>query len=81
MKEDENKFDEILRGKYSSKNFPFDEENWEKLEGEIDVARRREKIRKASLIFLIGLFAGIAVMIPFVNHDYGNKNKLAPEGN
>ncbi|HYV95387.1 MAG TPA: hypothetical protein VE978_26675 [Chitinophagales bacterium] len=76
MSADENKFDEILREKFSSKDFPFDEENWERAEKKIDADRKKKKLWRLAFIFFLGLSAGIAVMIPFVNHETQSGNKI-----
>src|ERR1035437_7731677 len=68
---EEDKFDEIIRSRFSEKEFLFDEENWEKAEAMLDKKKRRRAAFKWSLIFLFGLFTGIAGMLPFI----GNKNE------
>ena len=65
MSEEEN-FDEIIRQKFAEKEFVFNEENWEKAEKKMDSSRRSRKIIWWAAVFSIGLFSGMAVMLPFV---------------
>ena len=67
MSEEQNKFDEFIREKFSSENFPFDEENWERVEEKIDSDKRKKKFWWISLVFLFGLMAGVGIMLPFIN--------------
>ena len=68
---EEEQFDEIFRSKFSKQEFLFDEENWEKAEAMIEASAIRKRAIKWSAVFLLGLFVGIAMMLPFV----GNKNE------
>ncbi len=74
MNKESNKFDEIVRERFSSKDFPFDEENWEQAEQAIDLKRKKEKQRRVALIFVLGMCAGIAIMLPFVKYEVKNNN-------
>ena len=62
---EEEKFDALIRSRFSEKEFLFDEENWEKAEAMIDSSKRKKSAIKWSAIFLLGLFAGVALMLPF----------------
>src|SRR3990172_7307148 len=75
---EEDKFDEIIRSKFSEKEFLFDEENWEIAEAMLDSARRRKSAVKWSAVFLIGLLAGVGLMLPFVGNN--NKTSIHPAG-
>src|SRR4051812_44623467 len=77
MMEDQNKFDEILRGKFSSEHFPFDEENWERAEEIMESHRKAKTLRKTAVIFLVGLIAGVAIMLPFVKNDAGSERMIS----
>ncbi|MEK6616132.1 MAG: hypothetical protein AABZ32_08495, partial [Bacteroidota bacterium] len=63
---DKEKFDEIIRSKFSEKEFLFDEGNWEKAEVMLDSTARRKSVIKWSAVFLMGIFAGVVGMLPFV---------------
>lgn len=63
---EEEKFEDIVRQKFAEKEFVFNEENWEKAEKKLDSSRRSKKIGGWVVIFSIGLVAGIAAMLPFV---------------
>ncbi len=75
---DDEKFDDIIRGKFAEKEFVFNEENWEKAEQKIDSSRRIRKFGKWAVVFTIGLFSGVALMFPFVgNKNETTKNEIA----
>ena len=76
---EEEKFDELIRSRFSEKQFLFDEENWEKAEAIIISQRRNQKLIKWTGIFMIGLFSGIGIMLPFVLHESHNNNKNIAE--
>ena len=79
---EEDKFDEIIRSRFSEKEFLFDEENWEKAEAMLDSGKRRKSAVKWSAIFLLGLFAGVALMFPFVgNINETNVNHVGQMSN
>ncbi len=63
---EEERFDEIIRSRFSGEEFSFSEENWEKAERNLDSVRRRKKIASFSLVFIGGLIVGIILMIPFI---------------
>ena len=81
MSEEQHKLNEILQEKFSSKDFSFDEENWEKVEIKIDREREKKKRRRVILIFLLGLVAGMAIMIPFVRTGSLQDQKTLSEMN
>src|ERR1700752_2210946 len=63
---EQEKMDDLLRSKFSERDFPFDEENWAKAEEMIAIARQKEKRRKWGIIFFAGILIGVLVMIPVV---------------
>jgi hypothetical protein len=69
MNQEQDKFDDIFRSKFSEQEFPFSEENWDKAEAMLDSKRKKRNFWRIAAIFLIGLSAGIALMLPFVNTD------------
>ena len=66
MNESENKFDDIIRSKFSGQQFPFDEENWEKAEEMIEAKRANSKRKHWAIIYFFGFLSGILLMLPFV---------------
>lgn len=76
---EEEKFDELIRSRFSEKEFLFDEENWEKAEAIITSQRRSQKFIKWAGIFMIGLFSGIGIMLPFVLHENRDDSKNIAE--
>jgi hypothetical protein len=78
MSEQEN-MDDLLRSKFSERDFPFDEENWAKAEEMIIASRKKEKRRRWFIIFFFGLLIGVISMIPFMlnKSDSLNSNKIS----
>ncbi|HEY4798107.1 MAG TPA: hypothetical protein VII99_03420 [Bacteroidia bacterium] len=82
MSDEHNIFDDIIREKYSGKNFLFNEENWEKAERLIDKRSKFLKTGKWALVFLCGLLAGVGIMAPFIRdnhpHDTASVGSTSP---
>lgn len=76
MKNEEEKFDDLLQNKLSERDFFFDELNWQKESELIAQSENRRKRRRFILIFFSGLIAGVALtisLIPFLNTRENNK--------
>ena len=76
MSTNENKFDDILRSKFEEREFPFSEENWDAVESKLESERKRKRFLWFALVFLGGLTAGIALMLPFINKKSEVKTEM-----
>jgi hypothetical protein len=63
---EQEKFDDLVRSKFSERDFSFDEENWVKAEELITFTRQKEKRKRRAIIFLSGILVGLLVMTPFI---------------
>jgi hypothetical protein len=71
------KFDDIIRSKFSEREIPFDEANWENIKKMTNAAREKKKRRRWLVIFFIGLVCGVGVTAPFLIKNSDFKNNLA----
>ena len=77
MTTNQDNFDELIRQKFAEKEFVFNEENWEKMDAQIQTNKRVRKTALWSSIFVIGLISGVSLMFLFTNIFNSNKNAIA----